>query len=275
MNTGGMNETITEWFRISAAAAVVVFCLWLIYRWYLIIKHRRLANKITTATGYVKCTTRNLEQLSVGWRNWLFPEPFPAHLNRYIKSYKPQELARYMLDNVVKEPSLYRYDVHRALTIAAALFDQTLPASLFLLDSRTAALWQALKKDLKCVFVLNERTAGEDDEKFQLFDSKIMTEIALARYTAQLQKLATLLLHFANQGSYPSFEVFYKTFELNVQKLHRDNNFTQDELKSMVSALAILTCSQIPRSYIRVDSITQAIVERPAPAARIALTRIK
>lgn len=268
------SHSLSQAFYWACAAAVALTSVWALDRLLMGLRLNCLARRITTPQGFVRLSEKDIHSVRLSWPDRIANEAFPEHLNRYIRRLTEIDLARYSVEYITKAMTPARAEVCRAITIAAARYGLATPHKLFLLDSRTVALQRALNRELRLQYVANERTHLDDQKDFDIFKSPALTEIALARYTSHMTKMASVLTHFAMQGPYPSFENFAKTFQINAKRLNKDNVFEPNEIRAMVSAYAILTQTPLPKSYVLVNSITQAIVEKPQRCASSALRTI-
>lgn len=247
---------------------------WAILRLYHGLRMNYLAWRITTPLGCVRLTEENIRGMRIPARLKLMGEPFPAHLNRYIRRLTEADLGRYCMESLTKEATPARLDIYRAITISAAMYGLVISHRVFLLDGRTAALHRVLRAELEPVFVKNEPTQLDGKECDLFKSSPTMELLTMARYRLQMPRMVSVLVHFANQGAYPSFEHFAKTFLQNVRRVNKTNSFDDSEIRSMVTAYAIMSSTMIPRSYVLVNSLTQALVKAPAGPSKPIISEV-
>jgi hypothetical protein len=247
--------------------------VWLMQpRWLRKWRAQRLARRITTPLGFVKLKPRDIELFDYHSEITAAAQSLPKNLQLIIRRLGPKDLSRLSLAELYGSTESTA-DVRRAVSVAAALYGFAIPHRCVLLDERTAAFLVAARRDLALTYVSPVRPAGLED-KTVIANSTTLTDLNIARYTSQLQIVASTLIHFAQQGAYPLFEAYVQTLNLNMKQSVR-GTYSHDEIRSMASAYSILTFSRIPRSYAIVDARTYAIVSRVAQASTRPLRLVK
>lgn len=240
--------------------AVVITALYMAWCLYAKAKSVYYAVRVTTPLGRVRLTPRVIKAYSWKPHAQVATAPFPESLWRFIRPLKSSDLGR-LSAQLIYNDEVGKFDnVKRAATISAALYGVEIPASLLLVDGVTAALYCALQREMQLVWV-KEPPAGLSKVRYSAAGSPILTEMLVARYTSQLELVAKIVFFVTDKGAFPNFDVYRRTFNTNLKASLRDS-YSESEIKSMVSAYAVLSRTLIPRSYVLMDSNTAAIVER-------------
>lgn len=203
---------------------------------------------------------------------------FPDALNKFIKNHTARELASLTLQHITEERRIEAeedefvrarrtemlVDIQRAITIAAALFKKDIPQRLMVLDNRTRELYGCWSLHNLPFPVMVDWF--EVDHGFSVGNSDSLTQLTLAKYTARTLIVASVVMHFLQQGGYPSFEVFADSLRLNLKRKQRkdieEGVFTDEEIKMMVTAYAAVASLSIPLSYMLHNATTCALVHR-------------
>jgi hypothetical protein len=256
-----------EWWAVVAVIFLVTaLIVGLRYtQFYAEWRRWRIARSITTPLGNVRVTQRDIRKWS--WRAYphIVENHLPDHVQLVLRKQTAGDLGRACFELIDPDKARNSVELKRAMTVAAALYNFQLPWRLVLLDEITAAYLQCALYDLETVYV--DPSSLENVVDYHVAESVTLTNLGVSRYTSKLSLVGGVLLILANNPHYPAMKSFVKVFNQNLKKDLR-NTFTEDEVRSMVTAYSVLTSTRIPRSYILLDAVTKAIIANPTPASR-------
>ncbi len=157
-------------------------------------------------------------------------------------------------------------DHYRVITIAACLFDFTIPANHVVLDSRTTDIYVHIvtKLMLTEVTLVNKNdlriVAGHAMDRFYPDRAWEQHEYLCKRYVQEygviMEKAGGFLISWAQKGVFPTFEAIMINWHFTIPTSHliyRD--FKADDIKSLFTALAGILKIKIPHSYVKYDGL--------------------
>lgn len=180
-------------------------------------------------------------------------DEFPYHLKQYIKKPTPLHLSEMLLYICSQEKSEEIFDIFRCITISSILFKKEIPLIFVKLDTRTQKLLDLITEDLKLKNVLimsfyleKIRDIISDKEEYHSF---------VDNFKDDLVYIGEHILFYNNENSYPSLDCF--TSEINL-KIGKD--LTKQQIKSLCTAFSAVTAMKIPKSYVKIDSLSLSLI---------------
>lgn len=197
--------------------------------------------------------------------NYDVPKQFPCWLESYVKNPSFNDLAEWILETGDYRDPAKQDDIRRAITVSAAFHKTRLPKQLVLVDSRAKALWVRLKFDLELKAIDKAYVAAHVVGNSNINDVPIDNKL-LGEYNQELIRIGALVLKYSEKGNFPSFAAFARILT-GYSNVSKDLPFSDEELRSMVTAYAVKAKLPIPASYIRCDLLTLYLLGHERSAA--------
>ncbi len=203
---------------------------------------------------------------------WMVDEPFgyvgfPHNLWPHVRHYTSDSSVAAEVVEIYKmnTPQDIKAERARVLTIMAALQGFPIPAGVCVLDSRTKRLWRVLMKDMRIERVkritIGSVLAGEalpPELELPVMPTAEDREAAL-RLSEKMPLILALLMRYGKHDFFPNWNYFYAVF-LRAAKTNKFL-YTENQVKSLITAAAVRYAVKIPRAYLLYDVMTFAIID--------------
>lgn len=181
----------------------------------------------------------------------------PLHLIDLVRNYPNESSIVVSIRQIYTEPVPgMKLERRRMLTIMAALQGFALPRDVVLLDDGTKRLWTLYRRHMGLTLPTREDLAMEMSQVRQSpteEDERRAERLAL-RAPLALQ----LLLRYGKNDCFPFWGRFYPTF---IQAARTNKLlFTDEDVRSLVTAVGMKYAVKIPRGYLRYDVMTVALM---------------
>lgn len=198
-----------------------------------------------SASGFVWVNPKAIAACRNQWQPSLMLEPFPTELRQYIRTVKLGNIREWMQSLEVRNSE----DIRRAITVSVIMFKCSVPRALILFDSRTISFYDRVR----CELALHPGSL-EQLERFQRQAVPTYFEI----HGPMLMDIATLVLgQYITKDRYPYLETFIE----DVRRNGYSGRIDHDEMRSIITALAIKFELKVPADYIRHDAYTAAALK--------------
>lgn len=198
-----------------------------------------------SASGFVWVNPKAIAACRNQWQPSLMLEPFPTELRQYIRTVKLGNIREWMRSLEVRNSE----DIRRAITVSVIMFKCSVPRALILFDSRTISFYDRVR----CELALQPGVL-EQLERFQRQAVPASFEI----HGPALLDVATLVLgQYIAKDRYPYLETFIE----DVRRAGYSGRIDPDEMRSIITALAIRFELKVPADYIRHDAYTAAALK--------------
>jgi hypothetical protein len=253
-------EGIFEGFAISdlLVGYGAILCI-LIALLYLLIGANYFLRKVTTnvspvtASGFIQILESQIRSIKIQQtrRKEDTLTEIPQAVRYYMKKLSAMEISL-LFGDIAQIPHPRGFDdVRRAVTIASALYGFPIPPILICFDSRTAQIYKFIKAEQELVIAKKE---------FMLEADISESILGFENYRKAYPTVSKTLAHFALEGRYPSFHVFWTTFKKNYKNSSLKIN-SPEVLRSIVTAYAASVALPVPREYIAMDRLAFSIVK--------------
>jgi len=181
----------------------------------------------------------------------------PLQLIDLARNYPHEASIVVSIRQIYTEPNPnMRLERRRMLTIMAALQGFALPRDVVLLDDGTKRLWTLYRRHMSLMLPTREDLAIEMS---RVRTSPTEEDYRRAeRLAIRAPLILQLLLRYGKNDCFPLWARFYPTF---IQAARTNKLlFTSDDVESLVTAVAMRYAVKIPRSFLRYDVMTVALM---------------
>lgn len=141
----------------------------------------------------------------------------------------------------------------RMATVHSALTGVHIHQKLMLIDHETKAMYVAIRHRLELV--------EPDRNEINKFSNYLVgNKFMMSRMTAMDYAVKLEFLQMLGKNEYDYFHIFATRVKRRVRKNVPNSAYTDEEVQSCITAHACMLGLMIPRSYIRYDEITSALV---------------
>lgn len=239
-------------------AVIVGFVIWFGYEFKKARRRSNVYEELLSPSGVFKPTVEAIRLFMPVILPEGSPQEFPRHLQTFIRNATPNKLANWVHEFLeLREETDATVDAKRAITIASALYGFPIPGILLEVDERTAVLLSLFERSMRSMYVPRLKLSGERPATDIFTDQQLL----IAKYYKPFLIVNKIMMSIAAEKSYPGFAFFVDYFRDNA-KLVTPREFTDNEIRSMVTAYASLTKTCVPYEYINVDDLAKKMVVR-------------